>query len=658
MRILVWHGWLLEGSGSSVYTARIVETWRREGHDVLLVCQERHPERFPFLDAWATDPASLPEPAAGRAVLYRPEIGDLLPVFVHDEYEGFRVKTFVDLTDEELASYLEANVTALAAAAARHRSEVIVAGHAIPGPVIARRALGEGTYIAKIHGSDLEYAMRPQPRYVELAREGLGGAITVAGASRNVLDRLVELVPSVSDRARVVAPGVEVERFRPLPRREALLRTADLLASDPALARGRPDALDAEVRASTNEVGTLDRLATRYDQTAPDPGAPERLRALAEAGGPLVGYLGKLIPQKGVEHLLGALALLQPRPRALVVGFGSHRERLQALVAALDAGDREALAALRPPLELAPHEVAAAAGIAAGVTFTGRLDHRYASTVVAALDVLVVPSILDEAFGMVALEGAAAGAIPLVARHSGLAEIADALEDALRAPGLCSYEPGPGAERHLAAALERLLAIPAEERTALGRKLASLVTDRWSWDHTARGLLGAAGPTLVPGTAVEVRLVKPASSEVRYPGVVIRDDGTHMVVEAAWTLPARELGFATFEPGDVFIEHYWRDRWYAVKEVRTASGERKGWYCDATRPAVIRGRAVISEDLILDLWASADRKTILRLDEDELAASGLDETAARRAHEALDELEALAGRGFADLEPPHEGPGT
>ena len=39
------------------------------------------------------------------------------------------------------------------------------------------------------------------------------------------------------------------------------------------------------------------------------------------------------------------------------------------------------------------------------------------------LDVLVVPSVMHEAFGMVAVEGAAAGALPLVARHSGLAEI-------------------------------------------------------------------------------------------------------------------------------------------------------------------------------------------------------------------------------------------
>jgi len=473
MRILVWHGWLLEGSGSNVYTARIVEAWRREGHEVLLVCQEPHPERFPFLDAAGTIGPDISatslgtDPAAGRAVLLRPDVGDLLPVFVYDEYEDIRVKTFVDLTGEELDVYLEANVAALRRAARWHEPDVAIAGHAVPGPVIAHRALAGIPMVAKVHGSDIEYAMRPQPRYMELAREGLEGASAVAGGSRDVLDRLVGLVPSVADRVRVVAPAVDVERFRPMPRREALLRAAELLEDEPALARGRPRDLDREVAKALRggDEDALNGLAYTYDQTAPDADAPARLRALAGHDGPLVGYLGKLIPQKGVELLIEALALLDPSPRALIVGFGTFRERLEALVLELQVGDR--------------------------VTFTGRLDHRYAAPTVAALDVLVVPSVLEEAFGMVALEGAAAGALPLVARHSGLAEVAEALEAEIARPGLLSFEPGREAARNIARGISRLLAIPEDERRDLGRRLSAHVAAGWSWARTAGRLLQA-----------------------------------------------------------------------------------------------------------------------------------------------------------------------
>ncbi|WP_143671836.1 DUF402 domain-containing protein, partial [Streptomyces caniscabiei] len=78
-----------------------------------------------------------------------------------------------------------------------------------------------------------------------------------------------------------------------------------------------------------------------------------------------------------------------------------------------------------------------------------------------------------------------------------------------------------------------------------------------------------------------------------------------IVVRADWaTEGVRDFGFVRFGPGDVFTEYYWRDRWYAVKEVRDAGGGLKGWYCDITRPAVLSGGEVVVEDLDLDLWRS------------------------------------------------------
>ncbi|TVL92779.1 DUF402 domain-containing protein [Streptomyces sp. SAJ15] len=160
---------------------------------------------------------------------------------------------------------------------------------------------------------------------------------------------------------------------------------------------------------------------------------------------------------------------------------------------------------------------------------------------------------------------------------------------------------------------------------------------------------------LTPAAEITVRLVKHPRPDVRYPARVTADDGTRITVQAPWAGAAtRDFGFVRFESGDVFTEHYWRDRWYAVKEVRAADGTLKGWYCDVTRPARTEGAdTLVVEDLDLDLWRSADGATILRLDEDEFLESGLterDPQAASRAREALDELERLArGEDFAGL---------
>lgn len=162
----------------------------------------------------------------------------------------------------------------------------------------------------------------------------------------------------------------------------------------------------------------------------------------------------------------------------------------------------------------------------------------------------------------------------------------------------------------------------------------------------------AAGPT------VEIALTKAGRLKIRYPAVLLSDDGTHLTVRAAWARETvKDFGFVRFAPGDVFVEHYWRDRWYAVKEVRSADGALKGWYCDVARPAVVHDEngqvSVEVEDLDLDLWRSADGRSVLRLDEDEFAESGLaarDPEAAAEALRTLDALELAARRAdFTDL---------
>ncbi|HEX2090132.1 MAG TPA: glycosyltransferase, partial [Actinomycetota bacterium] len=393
MRILLWHGWLLDGSGSNVYTAKVAKIWKRQGHDVVIVCQEPHPGRFRFEALEVEDVRPAPEDG-GRVAIVRPDIGSLLPVFVVDEYEGFDVKPFVDLTDDELGAYLERNVRELRRVTKAWRPDVVIAGHAVPGPVVARRALGEGAYIAKVHGSDLVYAVRLQDRYAELAREGLAGARAVAGTSYDVLQRTRAITGLPAERFRLVPPGVDVDRWRPLPRAEALKGVVSRLGDDPDVSRGRPANLGDDVRAALDDrdVERLNALSRTYDQAVPDPGAASRLAALSGDGRPLVAYFGKLIPQKGVDRLVEAAVLLGDRVRAIVVGFGQFREWLTALVLALDAGDVDAHAWLREAspmqLELEPDEVKAAAGLAGRLTFTGRLDHRYAPEAIAAVDAL------------------------------------------------------------------------------------------------------------------------------------------------------------------------------------------------------------------------------------------------------------------------------
>jgi glycosyltransferase involved in cell wall biosynthesis len=95
---------------------------------------------------------------------------------------------------------------------------------------------------------------------------------------------------------------------------------------------------------------------------------------------------------------------------------------------------------------------------------------------------------------MVAAEAAAAGAPPLVARHSGLAEVAAGIEEEYPADRreLVSFERGDAAD--LARKLAALLALPAPERRALGLAAREAVVRRWSWASIADDLLRLSLP--------------------------------------------------------------------------------------------------------------------------------------------------------------------
>jgi glycosyltransferase involved in cell wall biosynthesis len=410
MRILIWHGYLLGGTGSNVYTRALAREWSRAGHDVVVVCQERHPGRY--------------DVGAARVVV--PELpGRLLPVFVLDRYEGLEARLVQDLTPAEREAYVEANAAAVRALLP---ADLVFANHVLlGGPVGA--STGE-RFAVKAHGSELEYSMRGRPELERWGAEALARADAVYVGSEHIREVLEDVVGHV-ERVHVVPPGVDPDEFRPEPRDEALVRLLEEARRDPPNPGNR-------------------------NERNPDEGNAARFAAFFAEELPTVVYFGKLIENKGVQLLFEALRGLDAR--AVVVGFGDFRAQLEAL---------------------AP----------AGTLFTGPLEHRHLVHLLPLCDVAVVPSIFPEAFGMVAAEAAAAGVPPVVADHSGLAEVAAGIAEEYGPADarLTAFPPGDaGALRER---LSDLLDAPAERRRELGLAARRAVERRWSWTAVAERLL-------------------------------------------------------------------------------------------------------------------------------------------------------------------------
>jgi glycosyltransferase involved in cell wall biosynthesis len=462
MRILVFHSYLLRGTGSNIYNASLVRALAALGHEVDLFCQD---------PTW--------DPPEGVTV-HIPDIGRVLPVYVADTYEGFDAKPYPELTDEELERYLAANVEAVRRAPT---PDVALANHLIMGPVIMARA-DVAPYAVKIHGSALEYTVKPHPeRFLPYALEGIRPARGVLVGSRHTASSLFEALsgePSLPDRTRLGPPGVDVHEFRP---REPRLEE---LASRPAASWGG------------------------------EQGSPEVLRRLDLSRDRIVSYVGKLIVSKGVDLLLAAWPLVVarvPASRLVVVGFGTYYDALVRFVEALAARDVGALreiAARGRELEGGPASelrylnafldtvddawLRAAPEAAGRIHFTGRLEHDDLPLLLPACEAQVMPSTFPESFGMVAAEAAACGALPLSANHSGMAEVTATLRPALpeHLRPLMSFDVGPGAVREIGSKLVTWLELDPKEHADARAALASEAAARYSWESVAKGVIEAA----------------------------------------------------------------------------------------------------------------------------------------------------------------------
>ena len=292
-----------------------------------------------------------------RITVYRPPLS-LLPVYVADRYEGVEARPLPDLDDAEIEDYVARNVAAVRDVVARARPEAALANHLVMGPLVLARALaGTGVpYAVKIHGSALEYVVKPHPRFLPAALEGVRGARGVLTGSRHTAESLWAALdePGLEEKTRLGPPGVDVAALRaPRPGRRGRGVGGAAAAPGRRRARGRlpPATRPAAAPAGDAPAARATLAAAPGSSFALTAGEAARaLRGIDPGRDRVVVFVGKLIGSKGVELLLAAWPLVLervPDARLLVVGFGAFRPGLEELAQALGRGDLAAARALR-----------------------------------------------------------------------------------------------------------------------------------------------------------------------------------------------------------------------------------------------------------------------------------------------------------------------
>jgi len=175
--------------------------------------------------------------------------------------------------------------------------------------------------------------------------------------------------------------------------------------------------------------------------------------------GPLLAVVGRMQPLKDQELAIRALAAMpEPRPTLVIAGEPSPGESGYA---------NELLFFAR------------AAGVVDSVRFTGALERIELADLLAAADLVLVPS-RSETFGLIAIEAAASGTPVVGSRAGGLVEsIADSVSGVL----IDSRDPAVwgGVIRSLLSDPERLAALSRSARDH---------AEGYTWGATAAALLG------------------------------------------------------------------------------------------------------------------------------------------------------------------------
>ena len=268
------------------------------------------------------------------------------------------------------------------------------------------------------------------------------------------MEIFAERCPDLSDKIVEVPLGVNTSIFRPTPQDECAKAIASSLKDHCEQLLGRDAKQSRMIRQTIYEwIGkgevpqSVFEFAKQYSQKHPDADLQHRIASI-DWEKPVVMFVGRLIPGKGAHDLLIAYYELAKRVQCqlIVVGAGPMREWLEAFAMFRRFGIGSML---EPWLDAATKLPDAESLLSAAVKwaeendnscepmpdtkvlFTGFLDHTLLQYLLPCADVAVFPSLVPESFGLVALEAASAGVIPLVTDFSGLRDSAIVFEQSI-----------------------------------------------------------------------------------------------------------------------------------------------------------------------------------------------------------------------------------
>jgi glycosyltransferase involved in cell wall biosynthesis len=357
LKIALYHGYELGGSGSNEYTRYLGHTLAKQGHEVVFICRDFEPESYDFVGrAVAYDQQGNPtelftreSSTPGKISLHQLPKTSIYPVYIQDKQRDGHVKSFPEMSAEELKEYHDAMVAAVTRVLSDERPDVLHANHLVYQPIVAAEAckkVGIPFYVVP-HGSSIEYTVNEDDRFKAAAKAGLEAADGVAWIAREVRDRVYKLFPDIKDavvaKSQMVGVGTDTSLFNPVAKADRRASLDKLTAMHVPGGKTKAQRDELKKRLDDGDLEATRGYWDAYNHKLADDDLPEIL-ARIPVDQDLLFFVGAMTYGKGIQSLLAAMPGIlskHPKTHLVLVGSGTYREVLEAIIHALATGNEQ-----------------------------------------------------------------------------------------------------------------------------------------------------------------------------------------------------------------------------------------------------------------------------------------------------------------------------
>jgi glycosyltransferase involved in cell wall biosynthesis len=532
MKIGLFHGYELSGSGSNEYCRYLAKTLVHQNHTVHIICRERKPEELDFLgEAWlwkedgSKQVLQLNKQWVGKCTLHQIPSGPIYPVYVSDKQRPGNSKSFINLSDQELEEFKQINERALRFIFEQIQLDILHANHMVMQPSVSLAPCKEYKIPLVIfpHGSAIEYTVKKDQRYLDEARHALVGCAGLISGSKEVKNRIGGLYPDLNQKiqemTQIIGVGVDTTLFTPVTKNHRKGHIEKLVQSDlldnstgksPELVQALYDQLSAD------NLQVIDQYHASYTDKDLDTDVVDKLKRL-DFNQPVLLFVGALTAGKGIQSLLCALSLVfevSPNTQLLIVGSGAYREVLEALIFALANKDKSLLSKLaeqgfdldrsdeKGPWQDVLYSIQQTATLdrlfkhgsrlQTQVSFLGRMNHQQLSYVFPCADLAIFPSVIAEAYPLVLMESLANGVLPLVSYFSGFKDGLDELEQFLEEDLVDKLKITMEPEKRITGLAGNIIElIKLIQKEDMSDKLARIAIENYDWEIRAKAMVKA-----------------------------------------------------------------------------------------------------------------------------------------------------------------------